>query len=185
MTGRAVMVVIMLILFPLGVGTWILATYTIGESLHPNNAPAIGFAVALLTVMPASYLLLLSDPPEAPSAAFGITLVICGAACILMALTLQFYLASLMGENSRRIAELLHEGMRKGGPVNVNLNADFPKAVRVIPYLALLAGMWFCVVGIRIGVPRRRMAAKDLYTPKYVAPGQTQRGEDAFHPGSG
>src|SRR5437868_4425502 len=122
MTGRAVMIVVLLILIPLGIGTWILATYTIGESLYPNHATAIGFAVALLTVMVASYLLLLSDPPAVPNVAFGITLVVCGFVCILVAMIFQFYLASLSGDTSRRIAELLAEALKQGQPRNVNLN---------------------------------------------------------------
>jgi len=181
MTGRAVMVVVMFVLAPLGIATWILATHTIGASVHPEHAMSIGFAVALLSVMVASYLLLLSDPPEVPHVGFGITLVICGATCILVALIFQFYLASLTGDNSRRLAELLREGVKKGGPFNVNLNTEFPQPVKVIPYLALIAGVWLAVMGIRIGVPRRRM--QGLYTPKYVDPSLQPPREDAIQPG--
>jgi hypothetical protein len=166
----------------LGVGTWILATYTIGESLHPEHATPIGFAVALLTVMVASYLLLLSDPPDVPNVAFGITLVVCAAVCILVALIFQFSLASLTGDNSRRIAELLAEALKQGQPRNVNLNTEFPQSVKVIPYLALFAGIWLAILGIRIGVVRRRVPAKELYTPKYVDPNLPPR-EDAIRPG--
>jgi hypothetical protein len=181
MTGRAVMVVVVLMLIPLGVGTWILATFTIGESLHPRYATLIGFAIALLTVMVASYLLLLSDPPDVPSVGFGITLVVCGAVCILVALIFQFYLASLTGDNSRRIAELLADAMKQPQPRNVNLNTEFPQSMKVIPYLALFAGIWLAIMGIRIGVVRRRVAARDLYTPKYVDPNLPPR-EDAIRP---
>jgi hypothetical protein len=182
MTGRAVMVVVVLILIPLGVATWILATYTIGESLYPNHAVGIGFAVALLTVMAASYLLLLSDPPDVPNVPFGITLVICGAVCILVAVILQFYLASLTGDTSRRIAELLAEALKQGQPRNVNLNTDFPQSVRVIPYMALFAGIWLAIMGIRIGVVRSRVMSRDLYTPKYINPNLPQPEEDALRP---
>jgi hypothetical protein len=182
MTGRAVMVVVVLILIPLGVGTWILATYTIGESLYPRHGVPIGFAVALLTVMMASYLLLLSDPPDVPNVAFGITLVVCGAVCILVAMILQFYLASLAGDNSRRIAELLAEALKQPQARNVNLNTEFPQSVKVIPYLALFAGIWLAILGVRIGVARGRVAARNLYTPKYVDPNLPPRREDAIRP---
>jgi hypothetical protein len=182
MTGRAVMIVVVLILIPLGVGTWILATYTIGEALHPNAATPIGFGVALLTVMVGSYLLLLSDPPDVPNVPFGITLVLSGAVCILVALIFQFYVASLAGDNSRRIAEMLAEALRKGQPRNVNLNMELPQSVKVIPYMALFAGVWLAIMGIRIGVVRHRRAPRELYTPKYVDPNLPRTGEDAFRP---
>jgi hypothetical protein len=53
----------------------------------------------------------------------------------------------------------------------------------VIPYLALFAGIWLAIMGIRIGVVRRRVTARDLYTPKYVDPNlPPSREEDAIRP---
>jgi len=176
MTKRATLAVVVIVLAPLGIATWILAAHTVGESLSPSTvqssagAAAIGFAVALLAVMATGYVLLLSHPPEVPNLRFGSTLVICGSACVLVALVLQFYLAHLAGENSRRIAEIMSDGLKRGERLNVNLNAPFPESVKGVGYLALFAGIWLAAMGIRIGVGRIRPAEPAGGSPKSTEP---------------
>jgi hypothetical protein len=153
MTNRSTLAVSLVILCPLGIAAWILGTHTIGISLSPNNDVSIGFAVALLAVLSAGYLFLFSQMTERPGSRLGQTLIICGTACVLVALALQFYLAAISSENSRRGADILNESVRIGRPMNnVNINTTFPKSVEGIGYLALLAGIWLAGIGIWVGV---------------------------------
>jgi hypothetical protein len=139
--------VTLLVIAPVGIATWILASHTVGESLSPPNSTQIGFGVALLAIATAASLLFLSNITEKPGSRLGLTLVICGTACILVALALQFHVASLVAANSQRVTDILRE---RGG--NVNLNVNLPESVRSISYFALFAGVWLAAVGIRIGV---------------------------------
>jgi hypothetical protein len=142
------MLVTVLVIAPVGIATWILASHTVGESLDPRNATSIGFSIALLAIATAASLLVLSNATEKPGSRLGLILVICGTACILVALALQFYVTSVLAANSQRVADILRE---RGG--NVNLNVNF-ESVKSISYFALLAGVWLAAVGIRIGVNR-------------------------------
>jgi MFS family permease len=153
MTNRPMLAVTVLVIALVGIATWILASHTVGESLDPRNSTSIGFSIALLAIATAASLLFLSNATEKPGSRLGLILVICGTACILVALALQFYVTSVLAANSQRVADILRE---RGG--NVNLNFNLPKSVESIAYCALFAGVWLAAVGIRIGVGREGLA---------------------------
>lgn len=155
MTPRAMLAPFIIVIVPLGIATWILATYTVGESIDQRASAGIGFALALLAVMAAAYVLYLTDRPDEANTPFAVTLMVCGTACIFVALALQFYLASLAADHSRRVGELLGEGLKRGERLNVNLDQKVPGSVTAVGYLALFAGIWLAVIGIRIGGARR------------------------------
>jgi hypothetical protein len=154
MTNRAILAPIVLIIFPLGLATGLLATHTIGESISPSNSAGIGFAVGLLAAVTAAYVFFFSSPAEATDARFSIVLVVCGTVCIVLALGLQFYLASLAGENSRRFAEMVADAVKRGERMNANWDLRFPDSVKGIAYLSLFAGIWLAAMGIRFGAAR-------------------------------
>jgi hypothetical protein len=161
-TRASVVATFFLVVVPVVVATGILATYTVGESLSPHDAVTIGFGVALLAAATACSLLLLSNPTETPRTQLGITLILCGAGCILAALALQFYLASIAADNSRRLAEMLSERIRSGGTANVNLNANIPESVKPVGYFTLLAGLWLVAVGVRLAVASAPRGGSEL-----------------------
>ncbi len=152
MFNRAMLAPALLLIVPIGIATWILASHTIGESLSPPDARAIGFGIALLAVALLANLLFFSHVTERPGSRLGVTLVICGTLCVLGALALQFYLASLSADNSRRLAEIMGERLKTNPSVNINLKGDYPETVRPIAYFVLLAGIWLAAVGIKVGV---------------------------------
>jgi hypothetical protein len=158
MSNRAILPVIVIVIAPLGIATWILAAHTIGDSLRPSDSVAIGFAVALLAMMAAAYLLFLAPALEGTNTHFGITLVICGTACVLLALALQFYLAYQAAESSRQVAGMMGDSLKRGERVTVNLQPSLPGSVTGVAYLALFAGIWLAAMGIRIGAGRTRTA---------------------------
>ena len=153
MTTRAMLAVTVLVIAPVAIAAWVLATYTVGASLAPDNSALVGFTIALLVIATAASFLFLSNATEKPGSRLGLILIICGTACILIALALQFYVASLVAANSQAVADVLRE---RGG--NVNLNVKVPKSVESISYFALFAGVWLAAVGIRIGVSRDGLA---------------------------
>jgi hypothetical protein len=155
MTPRALFAPFIIVIVPLWIATWILATYTVGESIDHHASGGIGFAVSLLAVMAAAYVLFLASPPEEANTLFGVTLVVSGTACIFVALALQWYLASLAADHSRRVGELLGDGLKRGERLNINLDQKVPGSVTAVGYLALFAGVWLAVMGIRIGGARR------------------------------
>jgi hypothetical protein len=150
MTSRARLGVVVLVIASVGVATWILAAHTVGEELESGNAILIGFAVALLAVAAAASLLLVTSPK--PPVRIGLVLVVCGTACILAAVALQFYLASVTAHNSQRIVEILGEQIKTNPSARLNVNADYPKSVTAISYLAIVAGIWMAAVGARFGL---------------------------------
>jgi hypothetical protein len=177
MTNRAIFAVALVVLCPLGIGTWILAANTVGESLAPSNSAAIGFAVALLAVMTAGYLLLFSQTTERPGSRLGQTLVVCGTACVLIAVALQFYLASVSSENARRSAEILGESVRGGRNItNVNIRGDLPGSIQGVGYLALFAGVWLAAVGIRVGVGHGEQAMRPSTEEQFGSSTEPVRG---------
>jgi hypothetical protein len=149
MAKAPVPAVLFLILLPVGVGTAILGTYTVGASLNQHEPAWIGIALALLVVALLGWFLFFSEPPKSPDWRFGSILVGCGTLCILFALAVQIHLASLVAENSRQVAVILRE---RGG--NVNLNMNIPETVKAISYLALFAGIGVVAFGVRIALPR-------------------------------
>jgi hypothetical protein len=151
---RNTLAAVFLVIAPVGLAVGILAAHTVGDALSQRDESVIGFAVALLAVATAAGLLLLYDPATPPVGKLGLTLVISGTACVLAAVALQFYLASVTAENTRRLAELVGEHIRAGRPTNFNVNANHPPSVQGIGYLALFAGVWLAAVGVRIGVGR-------------------------------
>jgi hypothetical protein len=175
MTSRALVAFFLFVLCPLGIATGILAAFTVGESLDPRNSGAIGFAVALLVVMTAAYLLVFAQMTEKPGSRLGQTLVICGTMCMLMAVALQFYLASVTAENARRLAEILSESVRNGRPrTNVNIQGDLPRSIQGIGYLALFAGVWLAAVGIRLGVGNAEKASKHVAEERFASSPEAQ-----------
>jgi hypothetical protein len=166
MTNRSIAATLLLIVFPLGLATGLLAAHTIGESISPSSAGGVGFAVGLLAAVSAVYVLLFTNAGETGDVRFGIVLVACGTACILLALALQFYLAWLAGENNRRLAEMLADGLRRGERLNANLNWYTPDTVKGIGYLSLFAGIWLAAMGIRLGVGRGRSAPAAVATAR-------------------
>lgn len=152
MTNRAMVAFATLVIAPVGIASWILAAFTVGESLRPHDSVPIGFAIALLTVALMAYLFFFSQVSERPGSYLGVVLVACGTLCILGALALQFYLASLTAENSRRLAEIMGERLKTNPSVNINLKGDYPETVRPIAYFALFAGIWLAAVGVKVGV---------------------------------
>jgi len=155
-TNRAIIATSLFVIGPLGVATWILANFTVGRSLsqfHDEDSILIGFSIALLVVATAVSLLFLTNATEKPGSRLGLSLVLCGTACILVALALQFYFVSAVAANSQRVADILRE---RGGKVDLNFNV--PKSVESISYCALFAGVWLAAVGIRIGVGRQGLA---------------------------
>jgi hypothetical protein len=149
MAKRLEPAVLFLFLLPVGIGTGILGAYTVGASLSPHDPAPLGVGLALLAVALIGWSLFFSEPPRHPDMRFASVLVICGTLCVLVALVLQFYLASVTADNSRRVAEILRE---KGG--NVNFRMDIPDTVKAISYLALFAGIWLAALGIRMAVGR-------------------------------
>jgi hypothetical protein len=146
---------VIFVLAPLGAATWILATHTVGASLVPGNDVTIGFAVALLVVVTAGYLLFAGGAASRQGPILGALLIGCGSACILTSVALQFKLASMAGDNARLLADILTEGVRVGRPVNnVNINSNLHPSVPGVSYLALLAGVWMAAVGISVGTRR-------------------------------
>jgi hypothetical protein len=152
MVNRATFALAALVIAPLSIATWILASFTVGESVSPRNSNLIGFGIALLAVALLAYLFFFSRAAERPGSHLGAVLIICGTLCVLVALALQFYLASLSAENSRRIAEIMGERLKTNPSVNVNLKSDYPESVISIAYFALFAGIWLAAVGIKVGV---------------------------------
>jgi len=152
MTTRAMIPVVVMVILPLGIATWILGSYTLGESLSRNDSCAVGLSVALLATATAAYLFLFAGAREKPHPRLGVTLAICGTACILAALALQFYVVSVSAENSRRAMEILGDSMKTGSAANVHWQADIPQMAKPATYFALFAGIWLAAVGIRIGV---------------------------------
>jgi hypothetical protein len=169
MTNRALSVLIM-ILCPLGIAAWILAAFTIGESLSPPNCASIGFAVALLTVTLTGYLLAIGPRGVQGRTQLPLALVLCGTACILMAVILQFYLAYVAAENARRAADIKAESVKVGRDINnVNVNATVPASVPGVSYLALFAGVWLAALGIYLGTGREERPP--AVVPDRLAPG--------------
>ena len=152
MTDRAMLSIMVLVIAPVVIATWILATFTVGEQLDAGNAMLIGFAVALLAVATAVSILFLTAAPSGSQV--GLVLIICGAACIIAAIALQFYLASVTAQNSLRIVEILGEQlkMNPNPSAHLNVKADYPGTVQSISYFAIFAGIWMTAVGARIGV---------------------------------
>jgi hypothetical protein len=150
MTGRARHRVVVLVIASVAVATWILAAHTVGEELESSNAVVIGFAVALLAVAAAASLLLITS--REPAWGLGLVLVLCGTACILAAVALQLYLASIAAQNSQRIVEILGEQIKTNPSARLNVNADYPRSVTAISYFAVFAGIWMAAVGARVGV---------------------------------
>jgi len=129
-------------LAPFGIGVWVLATHTVGETLDPAHATSIGFAVALLTVLGVGYILC---APTKPSMAFALALVICGILSLADATLFQFYLASLPPPRTSRSAELM-------------------RFLIVSSCMTLLAGMWLILAGVCIGVARPDSKPRCPYT---------------------
>ncbi len=156
----------MLFVLPLSVGLAILGHYAIARDLADDwrNNPIIGFAIFFVSIAILGWFFLFNEGPQNPSPPLAILLVFSGALCILVALFLQFYLAYLSGENTRMVAELLGQ---KGG--NVNLNMPLPGSVKPISYIAILAGIGFIALGIRMasGKPKdsRFAAPADTFSP--------------------
>jgi hypothetical protein len=159
MTERKILPIIVMVIAPLGIATGILATHTVGESISPLSSAQIGFAVALLAMMTAAYILLLDNTINEAHPKFGITLVICGTACVLLALALQFYLAYLSGEHGRHITEIMADNVKRGQSVNVNMDSHFPISVIAIAYLGLFVGAWLAGMGIHTEARRRKSAS--------------------------
>ncbi|MGA2066019.1 MAG: hypothetical protein ABSG86_13685 [Thermoguttaceae bacterium] len=155
MTNRALAAVGLLVIAPLVIATWILATYTIGQSLNPNDSALIGFGIALLAMALLAYLVFFSQAAESPGSYLGVVLVICGTLCVLGALALQFYLTSVTAEHSRQLAEILGERLKTNPSVNLHLSEDHPQTAGPVAYLTLLAGIWLAAVGIKLGVVRQ------------------------------
>jgi hypothetical protein len=155
MTNRALMAVGSLVIAPLVIATWILATYTIGDSLNPRDSALIGFGIALLAMALLAYLVFFGQAAERPGSHLGVVLVICGTLCVLGALALQFYLASVTEGHSRQLAEILGERLKTNSSVNLNMTGDYPATAKPIAYFVLLAGIWLVAVGIKLGVVRQ------------------------------
>jgi hypothetical protein len=155
MTNRALAAVGLLVIAPLVIATWILATYTIGQSLNPNDSALIGFGIALLAMALLAYLVFFSQAAESPGSYLGVVLVICGTLCVLGARALQFYLTSVTAEHSRQLAEILGERLKTNPSVNLHLSEDHPQTAGPVAYLTLLAGIWLAAVGIKLGVVRQ------------------------------
>lgn len=141
-----------LVIAPLGIATWILATYTVGESIRPRDSFLVGFGIALLTVSLASCFLFFGQFSEQPGSRLGAVLVVCGTLCLLGALALQFYLASLAAESSRQLSGIMAEQLKTNPSVNLNLKGESPGTIEPISYFVLLAGIWLAAVGIKVGV---------------------------------
>jgi hypothetical protein len=150
MTGRAKIAVTLFVFAPVGIATWILAAFTIGEQLDPRTSPVIGLAVALLAVATVASLTFFVSGK--PGKSLSLVLVICGTCCIVAAVLLQVYLAAVTAQNSRRIMEILGEHMQTNPSASLNVNADYPKTVQVVSYLAIFAGIWMAAVGTRLGI---------------------------------
>lgn len=151
MTPRTMLVVLLFMIGLLGTATWILATFTIGEALAPEHPVVAGFATALLVVITAVYLLLFSDINEKPGSRFGVGLVVCGTACVLISVVPQCYLIFVVTQNTGRMASVLNESLRHGdGSANANWSFNLPSSVSGVSYLALLFGAWMTVIGIRV-----------------------------------
>lgn len=149
MSHRPLKIVAFLIIIPLAIATWILSSMTLGEQISPGADFVIGMAVAMLVVATSVSLLLLKTRPNARLA---FTLVICGAVCIVMALALQFYLASVAAEIDRRAADILAQNSHRQS-FHFNWNRTQQSAsVIAIGYFAFFAGIWMVATGIRIGV---------------------------------
>ena len=146
---------IIFVLIPIGVAVWILASHTVGESIKPRNSVEIGFAVALLAVVGAGYILLSDISVKQSNPQFGVILICCGTACMLLALLLQFYLAHIASEHGKHVAEIMADNLKRGQSVHVDFDTHFPATGGAIAYLALLVGTWLAAVGIHIGVHRQ------------------------------
>jgi hypothetical protein len=170
----------MLFVLPLSVGLAILGHFAIARDLTDDwqRNPIVGFAIFFVSIALLGWFFLFNEGPQNPSPVVAILLVFSGALCILVALVLQFYLAYLSGENTRMVAELLAQ---KGG--NVNLNVPLPGTVKPISYIAILAGICFTALGIRMasGKPKdlRYAAPADTFSPparEHVPPRPPQTG---------
>ena len=165
------MLAFLLVLLPVSVGAGLLGNYTVGREITGHGGdPGVGVGFGLTTFAVLVWFLFFSEGVQQPSPVFASVLVVCGTLCILVALALQFYMASLLGENSRRVAELL---ALKGG--NVNLNVELPGALKANSYLALFAGIVFVAFGIRMAagkgktlLPSRLM--DDVSSPRTASP---------------
>lgn len=160
MNDRTRLRVTLFVICAVFVATWILATFTVGESLSKQGSTLIGFAIALLLGALAVYWLLLSRGAEKPDFRLGVVLIACGTLCILACVALQFYLVSTIAEGKRQLAELMSQGLKTNPSFNVNLTADYPHSVQPISYFALLAGVWLAAVGIKVGVARGNSSPK-------------------------
>jgi hypothetical protein len=152
LTPRQRLRLIQAVILLLAIATWILGAMTVGHAVAPNEAWAVGFALALLVVATAVCLWVLWDPNRGPVLPLGLALIGCGTACALVSVALQFYLASVASDSARRAGELVGQGMRAGQSVNVNVNANVPPSVVAVGYLALLGGLWLAAVGVRVGL---------------------------------
>jgi hypothetical protein len=153
MMNRALLTIVVLVIAPIGIATWILAAFTIGENLSTHgDSILIGFGIALLAVALLTYLLLFSQVTERPGSHFSVILIICGTLCILGALALQVYVVSVTAEGNRRLTEIMGEQLKTNPSVRLNLDANYPKSVSTIPYFVLFAGLWLAGVGIKVGV---------------------------------
>jgi hypothetical protein len=158
MAERRVLPIILIVIGPLGIATWILAAHTVGDSISRQHSIEIGLAVALLAMMAAGYVLLLDNNIRDANPQLGLTLVICGTTSVVLALALQFYIAYLGGEQGRHFTEIMADNLKRGQNVNLERNAYLPVSVSAVAFLALFIGTWLAAMGIRVGVSRRLTA---------------------------
>ena len=166
MRERKFLPTFIVVLIPLGVATGILAAHTVGESIDHRNSAQIGFSVALLAMLAAGYFLFMDNTITETNSRFGIILVFCGTACVLLSVILQFYVAHLGGEHGRRLTEILADNLKRGVGVNINEREALPTSVSAISYLSLVIGAWIVAMGIRTGVSRRPAAPAGDDAPK-------------------
>jgi hypothetical protein len=80
-------------------------------------------------------------------------LVAAGAACVLLALALQFYLAAQAAESARRAAEIVEQSVRGGNRVTgVDVRARTPDSVEAVGYLCVLVGVGMVACGVRVAM---------------------------------
>jgi drug/metabolite transporter (DMT)-like permease len=171
MKNRSLSAVVGLLIAPIGVATWILSAYTIGESIKPHESLEIGLGVALVAVSSMAYFLIFYQPSEKPGSRLGLVLIICGTLCMLSALALQFHLASLTAEDHRRLGEIMGERLKTNPSVNLHMTADYPESVKPIGYFVLFVGIWLAAVGIRLGtVPGGSAQAPTVPVPEARPP---------------
>lgn len=143
----------MFLLFVFGIALWILAANTIGHSIRSGDRDmVIGGAVAALAVVAAALLPSVRVPGPV-AGRLAAWLVGTGAACVLLSLALQFYLAAQASESARRAADILEQSVRSGQRMtDVNVRARMPDSVEAVGYLGLLIGGGMVACGVRVAM---------------------------------